>query len=429
MQVSVEKISKVERRLTIIVPAEQVEAAYTKRISQFAQKANIKGFRPGKAPMAVIQQQYGADARKEALGEVIQDSLYQAISNEKLNPISTPQVEPKSILPNQPFEFTASFEVLPEIEHIAFSLDSLEKVNVEIKEEDIQRVMDQLSKQYTKWNKIDRAAQNSDRLLVNYYANFEGKSDADNEIKDFAIELGSKTMLPGFEEGLVGVKAGETKTLNLKFPDDFGVAERAGKPIEFTVKVKEVQAPESPALDEAFVKRLGITSGQLDDLKKQITQSLTLERDRLVKDRLKEQVFKQLMDQNPVEVPKALIAREAKNIHDEMHPHHHDHNHSHEEMAGFDAIAQKRVSLGLLIGAFARQESLKPDEASIQARIQEIASVYEHPQEVIDWLSTDQQKGGIEAQVLEDMVLDKLMSKVSAKEKQMSYAELKGIRI
>jgi trigger factor len=168
----------------------------------------------------------------------------------------------------------------------------------------------------------------------------------------------------------------------------------------------------------------------MDDLRKQIRQSLTLERDRLVKEKLKEQIFKALIDQNAMDVPKALVEREAKNIHDEMHPHHHDHHsHSAEEMAGYESVAKKRVALGLLIGEFAKKEGIKADEAKVDARIQEIASVYENPKEVVDWLSSKQQRGGVEAQVLEDQVLDKLMSKTMIKEKAMTYAELKGIRI
>lgn len=430
MQVSVEKVSNVERRLTIVVPADHVEAAYSKQIQRIAQKANIKGFRPGKAPITVIEQQFGGDARKEALGDVIQTALYAAMNEHKLQPISTPQVEPKMLQPNQPFEFTASFEVLPEIENIEFSLDNLEKIVVDIKDEDVERVIDQLSKQYTKWSNVDREATAADRVVINYTATFEGKLDTPQEIKNFPLPLDGEAMLPGFEAGLIGAKAGETRTLSLMFPADFGVAERAGKPVEFTVHVNQVQAAERPALDEDFVKRLGIASGQLDDLKKQITQSLTLERDRLVKEKLKETIFSRLLEQNPIEVPKALVAREAKNIHDEAHPHHHDHhNHSAEEMAGYEAVAKKRVALGLIIGDYAKKQALKADEAKVNARIEEIASVYEHPQEVVKWLSSEQQRGGIEAQVLEDQVLDKLMSSVSVKEKHMTYAELKGIRI
>lgn len=432
MQVSVEKVSNVERRLTIVVPADTVEQAYTQQIEMFAQKANIKGFRPGKAPMSVITQRYGDDARKEALSQVIQNALYQAIAEQKLKPVGAPQVEPKSILANQPLEFTATVEVLPEIEKVSFSLPTLEQLTVEVKDEDIQRVVDQLRKQYTKWNVVERAANKNDRVVIDYYAVFEGKSDEANKITNFPLELGANVMLPGFEDALVGLKAGDTKTVNLTFPDNVAAKDHAGKPVDFVVEVKQVFEGQAPEVNSDFVKMLGVKSGSAEDLTQQIKQSLEQERDRLVKENIKEQVFKALLEQNPIEIPKSLIAREAKNIHDEMYPQHqhHDHHaHSEEETAAFSEIAKKRVALGLLIAEFSKQAELKVDKDRVTKRIMEIASAYENPQEVINWLSADDRRSGVEAQVLEDQVMDKLIEGVSVTNKTMSYADLKGVRI
>jgi trigger factor len=432
MQVSVEKVSNVERRLTIVVPVNQVEEAYTKQINQFAKNANIKGFRPGKAPVTYIQQRYGEDARKEALSEVIQKALYEAITEQKLNPISTPRVEPKMMVPNQPLEFVASFEVLPDIEAIQCQVESIDKLTVDVTDSDVDRVVEQLTKQYTKWNVVDRAATEKDRVVIEYYAIFEGNSDIENKVDNFPLELGSKVMLPGFEEGLIGSKAGDTKNLTLAFPADFAVPDKAGKPVEFVVNIKQVYEADVPALDPDFVKRLGVKSGALDELKNQIKQSLEQERDRLVKEKLKEQVFRQLLEQNPLDVPQSLVAREAKNIHDEVYPqhqHHDHHQHSDDEMSAFNDVAKKRVALGLLIAEYAKKNNISADKALVQKRIEEIAAAYEHPQEVVEWLSTDAQRGGIEAQVMEDQVLDKLIQGVKVNEKTMSYAELKGIRI
>lgn len=429
MSVSVEKVSKNECKLTFVVPADQVEAAYTKQINQLASKASIKGFRPGKVPMNVIQQRFGDEARKEAMSEVIQNALYEAIAKNNLRPVSTPRVEPKAMLAGQPLEFTASFEVLPELAAIQFNLAAIEKPVVEVKEEDLARVMEQLRKQYTKWQLVDRAAGLEDRVVIDYYAIFEGKSDADNKIQNFPLELGGKVMLPGFEDGLVGAKAGDECKLNLAFPKDLK-DDKAGKPIEFVVNVKQVFEADMPALDDQFAKQLGIKSGSMEDLKQQIKQSLEQERDRLVKEKLKEQIFGKLLEQNPIDVPKSLVAREAKNIHDEMYPQHHDHHqHSDEETAAFNEVAKKRVALGLLIAEYAKQAKLTADKAKIEKRILEIASAYENPQEVIEWLSSSERRSGIEAQVAEDMVLDKLMEGLPVTEKTMSYAELKGIQI
>lgn len=431
-QASLEKVSNVERRLTIVVPASAIEQAYTKEINEMAKKANIKGFRPGKAPVSYIHKQFGGAARQEALDKVVQNAFYQAITEHKLRPVSAPKIEPKASTSDQSFEFTASFEILPEIENVSFSMDKIEKLEVEVKAEDAQRVMEQLLKQYTKWNLVDRAANEKDRVVIDYYAIFDGKSDEENKITNFPLELGAAVMLPGFEAGLVGAKAGEEKKLSLTFPADFHMTERAGKPIEFVVSVKQVFEAQLPAMDENFVKGLGVKSGQVADLEAQIKQSLEQERDRLVREKLKEQVFNKLIELNAIDIPQALVAREAKAIHDEMYPghQHHDHHaHSDEEMASFNEVAKKRVTLGLLIAEYAKQTNLKADKDRVLKRIKEIAAAYENPQEVIDWLSAGDRMAGIEAQVLEDQVVEKLLEGISAINKTMSYAELKGIGV
>lgn len=431
-QVSVEKVSNVERRLTIVVPSNQFEEAYQRQINMLSKQANLKGFRPGKVPMDVIKQRFGSEARNEALSEVIKKALNDALIENKLSPVSMPKIEPKFSTPEQPIEFVASFEVLPEIAKVAFSMPSLEKYEVEVTDQDIDRVIEQLSKQHTKWTLVDRPAKESDRVVIDYDANFEGKAEQANKAENVPLELGSKLMLPGFEEGLLGAKAGDEKTLKLNFPADFPVAERAGKPVEFMVTVKQVYQADQPTMDQAFVKKLGVASGDIAELRSQIKQSLEQERDRLVREKIKEQVFSQLIEQNPVDLPKSLVASEAKSIHDEVYPqhqHHDHHQHSDQEMATFNDIAKKRVALGLLVNEYAKHENITADPARVDQRIQEIASAYEHPQEVITWLSSPERKRGIEAQIIEDLVMEKLMSGLSTTTKKISYAELKGIRI
>lgn len=431
MQVSVEKINKIERRMTVIIPANQVEEAFDRQIKLVAEKANIQGFRPGKAPLNVIKQRFGNEARSEALGEVIQKALYQALSEQNLKPVSMPKIEPKTTgLNQQPLEFVASFEVLPEIEAVNCKLDTLEKLEVDVTDQDVDRVVEQLRKQYAKWDVVDRVAKEKDRVVVSYHAIFEGKDEKDSKVQDYPLEIGANTMIPGFEEGLIGMKAGDQKTLKLSFPADFNDTEKAGKPVEFVVELKKVFEAEIPELKEEFVKKLGVASGQLDELKKQVKQSLDQERDRLVKEKVKEQVFKQILDQNPIDVPASMVEREAKQIHDEIYTHQHDHhNHSANEMTAFNEMAKKRVALGLLISEYAKKQDLKVDDARVQARIKEIASAYEQPQEVIAWLSSNERRQGIEAQVLEEQVLDKLTEATPSTVKKISYAELKGIRI
>ena len=200
--------------------------------------------------------------------------------------------------------------------------------------------------------------------------------------------------------------------------------------MEFVIQVKQVYHADVPELKEEFVKKLGVASGQLEDLKTQIKQSLEQERDRLVKEKVKEQVFKQLLEQNPLDVPASMVEREAKNIHDEIYTHQHDHhNHSDSETSAFNDMAKKRVALGLLVSEYAKKQNLKADDERIQARIKEIAAAYEHPQEVVAWLSANERRQGIEAQILEEQVLDRLTDGIPTTVKKISYAELKGIRI
>lgn len=430
MQVSVENISKIERRLTVTVPSGKVEEAYNSKINTYAKKATLKGFRPGKAPMSVVQQRFGQDARQEALNDVIQGAIQEALVETKLRPISMPRIEPKSVAPDKPLEFTVSFEIYPEIDPIKCDLPAVEKLKVDIKDEDIQHVIKELLKQNTKWQVVAREAQNNDRVVVDYYPIFEGKEDLENTVHGYPIEIGAKVMIPGFEEGLIGAKAGDKRTLNLQFPEEYQVKDKAGKPVDFVVDVKQVFEADVPVQDEAFVKQLGIKSGKTEDLDKQIRQTLEHERTRLVNNQLKEQVFNQLVEQNPVEVPVSMIQREAKNIHDEIYQHqHHDHSsHSAEENATFSAIAKKRVALGLLIAEYAKQNELKPDAKRVDDRINEIASAYESPAEVVAWLGTAERRSGIESQVLEEQVLEKLLEGATTTEKTISYMELKGIR-
>lgn len=432
MQVSVEKVSTVERRLTIVVPANKVEEAYTIQINRFAKNANIKGFRPGKAPMSFIQQRFGEDARREAFSDVIQESLKEAITSENLAPISRPHVEPKVMTPNQPLEFVVSFEVLPEIENIKHDIKDIEKLVVDITPADIDAVLQQLLKQYTRWTLVERGAKEKDRMVIDYHSVYEGVADTEHKVQGFPLELGSKTMIPGFEEGLSGAKAGEERTLNLSYPADFNVKDRAGKSVDFVVQVKQVFEAEAPELTKSFIEKLGIKSGLEEDLKQQVKQTLEHERNRLVGEKLKEQVFRQLLEQNSIEIPASLVERESKNIHDEIYPphqHHDHHQHADHELTMFNDIAKKRVALGLLIAEYAKKAELKADKHRVIARIAEIAASYESPKEVMDWLSADKERlAGIEAQVMEDQVMDKLMEGVTVTEKVMSYGELKGIR-
>lgn len=429
MQVSVEKLSNVEHRLTITVPVDTVEQAYKNKISSFAKKANIKGFRPGKAPLGVIKQQFGQDAQHQVFNELIESAIKEAIEETQLKPVNVRQVTPKTIKVDQPLEFTVIFEVFPDIEKVQFEMESIEKFLVDITPQDVSRVIEQLIKQHTKWKPVERPAQAKDRVLIDYTSIFEGKEETDKKVQNFPLEIGGKVMIPGFEDGLTGAAAGEERKLQLHFPDDFHIKEQAGKPVEFVVSVKKVYEAEVPVLNSEFIQKLGIKSGKEEDLQQQITKSLEQERDRVVRNHLKEQVFNKLLEQNSLDIPHSMIEREARHLHDEVYQHEHDHHkHTEEEMKTFESLAKKRVTIGLLVAEIVKKEQLVADNNKVAERIQEIANSYEKPEEVIQWLSANKENlTNIQAQVMEDQVINKLIEKAAIVEKPMSYAELKDL--
>lgn len=429
MQISVEKVSNAERRLTISVPNQEIETEYQKQIQEVAKKANLQGFRPGKAPLTLIMKRYGEEVRRDAMSTVMRQALADAIKENQLQPINYPRIEPKAGKNANAFEFVAYIEVYPEIENLQFDMKEVEQLHVDVNDADIDQVIEQLKKQHTTWTDVSRPAVLKDRLIIDYYAIFEGKSDLENKVEKFTLELGSNVMIPGFEDGLVGVTAGEQKTLSLHFPADFQLTDKAGKPVDFVINVSKVYEGDIPQVNADFLKKLGVDSGNVDDLKSQIRSSLEQERDRLVKAKLKEQIFGYLIEHNNVDVPASLIQREAHAIHDEMYRYEHDHsNHSEEELSKFDEIAKKRVSLSLLLAELIKKYDLKVDQSLVEKRVSEIASLYQDSAEVIKWLTSDEQRQGIESQVLEDQVIAKLMENLNVIRKEMGYAELKGIQ-
>ena len=426
MQVSVESPSKLERRVTVIVPVEKLNEAFDKRIANMAKKAKVDGFRPGKAPLNVIKQRYGDAAREEALSEVIQSSLYAAIAQEKLNPVGPPTVEPKVVMHDQPLEFVATFEVLPEIGPLQFNVTSLDKQVATITEEDVNKVVDHLRTQHQRWTKVDRKAQDKDQAVIDFRGSIDGVAFAGGEAHEYPIVLGSNTMIPGFEEGVLGMAKGEEKVITVTFPENYHAKEYAGKAAEFAIKVIHISEPELPELTEAFVKTLGIKNGSVADLHAEIRRNLERELVRVIKTKLKAQVFDKLLEQNPLEVPHALIERESKRIHDEVHPHHgHEHAHSDSEMAVFDAAAKRNVALGLLVGEIVRENKLTASKDRIKQHIEALSSAYEKPADVINYYANNKRAySEVEMEVLEEQVIEKLLENVKVSDKMITYNEL-----
>jgi trigger factor len=426
MQVSVESPTKLKRRLTITVPVERYKTAYEKRLAQLAKTAKVKGFRPGNVPISHIKQMYGDSVRQETLTEVIQSTLYEALNQENLKPAGAPDIEPKNIMEDQPLEYIASFDIFPEIGTVAFDSKGITKLTSKITDQDINNVIDRLRDQHITWKEVERAAKNKDQVVIDFRGSIDGKVFPGGEAHDYPVMLGSNTMIPGFEEGLAGAKAKDEKIIKVTFPDNYFAKEVAGKVAEFTVQVHKVSEPEYPEINEDLVKKFGVPTGSVDELRAEIKKNLERELDRMTKIKLKSTVFDLLIEQNPIEVPEVLIAKEAQRLHAEMHPHHGDqpHNHSDEEMAEFNEGAKRNVLLGLIVSEFVKQKDLRPDSARVQAHITKLATAYENPAEVIKWYTSDKRRlAEIEMMILEEQVIEKLLENVAVTEKEVSYGD------
>ncbi|MDX1902392.1 MAG: trigger factor [Gammaproteobacteria bacterium] len=428
MQVSVETLGALERRVTVTLPAELLGQAYDKHIAGFAQKAKIDGFRPGKAPLDRVKQLYGNAAREEAISEVIQTSLQNAIVQEKIIPAGPPSVEPRSVMFGQPFEYVATFEVYPDLDNVAFDSTRLEKETASITDEDIDYALEQIRKQQASWETVEgRTAQDGDRATIDFLGTLDGTAFPGGEAKNFPMVIGSKRMIPGFEEGVIGMEIGSEKKIPVTFPEEYHAKELAGKQAEFTIKLHSISAPKLPEIDAEFIKLLGVKSGDVADLRKEILTNLQRELDRVIQGKLKNQVFKRILEQNPIEVPKSLIEREANRLHDEMHQHdpNHSHNHHDSEMEGFREAAKKNVALALLVSALIKKHEIVVTEDKVNQRLEVIASSYEDSTSVVRWYQSNPRAlEEIRAQLVEDLLVEKLLAGIEVVDKILTYREI-----
>ena len=425
MQVSVENTSALERRMTIAVPAERVENEVNKRLQQTAKRAKIAGFRPGKVPMNVIRQRFEADARQEAFGDLVQASFYEAIVEQKLNPAGAPAVEPKSFEKGKDLEFVAIFEVFPEFTVSGLESINVERLSAEVADSDLDNMLEVLRKQNTRFEAVERAAQNDDQVNIDFVGKVDGEVFAGGSAKGTQLVLGSGRMIPGFEDGLVGAKAGEERVVNVTFPEDYQNLDLAGKAAEFTITVNSVSAPVLPELNEEFFAQFGIKESTLEGFRAEVRKNMERELRQAIKTKVKNQVMDGLLAANPIEVPKALLENEVNrlrvqavqqfggNIKPEQLP-----------VELFEEQAKRRVVLGLIVAEVVKQFELKPDDAKVREMIEEMASAYQEPEQVIAWYyKNDQQLNEVRSVVLEEQVVDTVLQKATVTDKSVSYED------
>ncbi len=427
MQVSMETLAGLERRMTIEVPAETVESQVKSRLQEAAKNVQMKGFRKGKVPVKVIKERYGAGVRQEVLGEVMSNSWVEAVTQEKVKPASQPRIEPKNLEEGKNLEFTATFEVYPEIELQEFSGITIEKKGAEISDTDIDKMVETLREQRKTYVETDRASQDGDRVNIDFTGTIDGEKFEGGEAKGSNLVLGSKRMIPGFEEGLVGLSKGEEKTLSLTFPEDYHNKDLAGKATEFAVKVNTVSEPVLPELNDEFFASFDVAEGGLDAFRKEVSANMARELKNASRNNIKNQVIEGLLKIHTVDVPKALVKSEVgalrqqamqqfgggRNIDPSMLP---------DDL--FSGQAERRVTLSLIMNEIVNKNNLKPEADAVRKLIEEMAESYEKPEEVIKWYYSDkEQLANIEAMALEEAVIDLILDSAKISESNVSYEE------
>ena len=400
MEVSIENTGGLSRRMTVQVPAERIDQEVDSRLKSMSQTVRLDGFRPGKIPMKVIEQKYGQQVRLEVIDQVVNSTLQDAFTQENLRPAGTPDVEPKVAPAGQPLEYVATFEIFPELTTGVNYSFSVVRPLIEIVDNDVQEMLENLRKQRATWNEVKRPSAMSDQVTIDYEGTVDGNSFTGNKAEKMPVALGSKSMIPGFEEQLIGVSADEEKTLDITFPDDYPSTEVAGKAANFNVKIHSVSEMVLPEMDDEFAAAFGVSEGGMQALADEIRNNMERELKGLIRSKMKSQVFDGLLLNNPVEVPKSLIESEIRTLQQQE-------GNQELDASALQDSAEKRVKLGVIVSEIAKQNQIQLDPDRVRELVETIAASYEKPEEVVQWYYGNQEMlSGAQSAVIEEQVVE-----------------------
>ena len=428
MQVSIETLSGLERKMTIAVPSEKVESQVQNRLQEAAKSIRMKGFRQGKVPMKVVRERYGKGVRQEVIGEVMSRSYYEALGQEKVRPAGQPRIEPTSMEEGQDLEFQAIFEVYPQVNLQDFSTIEIEKKVAEITESDIDKMVETLRQQRQSWAETDRNAQDSDQVVIDFEGRMDGELFDGGSAKGTKLVLGSKRMIDGFESGLVGASRDEEKVLNLVFPENYQKHDFAGKPVEFRVTVRKISEPVLPELNDEFFASFDIKEGGVEAFRTEVKSNMARELKNAVRNSVRNQVVEGLLKIHTVELPRALVEGEIDTLRKQaVQQYGGGRQKIDESMLPADLFreqANKRVSLGLIMNEIITSNSLKADPDKVRSLVEELAESYEQPQEVVNWYySNKDQLAQVEAMAMEEAVIDHVLGNAKVNEVSCGYED------
>jgi trigger factor len=427
MQVSIESSTGLERQLKIGVPADRIEKEVTERLQKATKTVNIAGFRKGKVPLKVVKQQYGKGVRQEVVGEVVNSSFYEAIKQEDLQPVGQPRIDDVVDAEGKDLEYVAVFEVYPEVALADISKVAIARPVTDLNDSDVETMIEVLRNQQASFDVVEKTAEEGDQVNIDFVGTQKKVEFPGGSAEGQDLVLGSNSMIPGFEDGLVGVSAGDETVLKLKFPKDYHAEELKGKAVQFAVKVNSVAAKQMPEMDDEFFKLYGVSEGGEEKFREDVRNNMERELRNAIRNKVKNRVMDQLFELNEVELPKALVTNEITQLKKQMIQQfgggqEFDPSMLPDDM--FTAKAERRAALGVIVSEVVKVEELTPDEDRVRERVNEIASTYDQPKEVVDYYYSQQELlSSVEAVVLEDQVTELVLSKAVVTEETVSYED------
>jgi trigger factor len=427
MQVSVEKTSELSRKMTVSVPETVVQEKMAERLKTLARQVKIDGFRPGKVPQNVVNKLYGEKVRGEVAGDLIQSTYYDALRDQNLNPAGQPHIH--DLDETEGFKYTAEFEVYPEISLAGIEGLEITQTLATAEESDVDAMIEKLRAQKKTWSEVERPSQDNDRITIAFSGVSEGENFTDGKVQDFPVEIGAKQMIPGFEDNLVGLKKGESKTFSVTFPEEYNNAKLAGKAAEFDIEVLKVEEPVLPAVDEEFIKAYGTQDGLLNSFRDDIKANMQRELEQALHGKLKNTVLDALYEKIQLVVPNALVNEEIENL---MKPYLESAKKQKLKREDlqlpkdmFKAQAEKRVALGLILGEIIHTKDIKVDDHKVRTTIEDMAKSYEQPEAFVAWYYGDNNRlKSVQQRVLEDQTIELLVAQAKIANETTSFSAI-----
>ncbi len=429
MEVKVEEQSGLERRMTVTVPEEKVEKEVNERLDSMARTVNIPGFRPGRVPVKVVRQRYGRQVRDEVVGEIVRTSFQDALTRESLRLAGSPTIDDLRSEPGSGVTYQAMFEIFPVVSMP--SIDGLAVVRPvsEVMDEDVEHMIETLQRQRRTWEPAERVAAIGDRAIIDFAGTCEGEPIRDGEAQKVPVELGAGRMVNGFEDGLVGCKAGDDLELDVVFPETAPDETVAGKAAQFTVHVHAVEEAHLPAVDEDFIRGFGVAEGDGESFRKEIRANMGRELDEALRATTKKRVMDALLEKQTVELPNAMVSEETARMVNQQRT-----NLVYQgvdpdtvtlDPAHFEADARRRITLGLLLGQIVKENDMQADPELVRERIESIASTYDESDKVVNWYYGNPERlNEIESAVLEDQVVEWVLAQTQVSDEPTTFDEL-----